>query len=233
MAKKKTKKRKPGYFAIIGNRLKEASQRAKRAKVEAFTFGPIELSDKSVDGEIRFIRPHGEETRSFILDVEQWVIIPRGAWVSVGGRFEATTSVMDHVANPSTSRYEKEQGLINIGAFFQRGRSKAAVFLAARKYVTGMEQTVKRRALEIYVRLHWSPDDTQPARLGKAVNKRRKVKKNVKKTRRSGRATKANARRGNAKTRGTKVSRVQSRKISTRKLATKSKRGKRRGKTRR
>lgn len=178
-------KRKPvksahDYYFVIRGRLDAAQAKAERNGVEAIVMAPVRNSDKSIDGEVRFIRPKGVDTYGFIIDVEGWVTIPRGVWVSVGGRFEPTTQVMDHVRSPLTSRYEREQGLINLGAFFQRGKQKASVFLAARKYVSEMEVTIKRKALEIYVRLHWSPTDTQPPRVGQPVNKRRKVKSNKK-----------------------------------------------------
>lgn len=172
--RKPPKRRKPDYFDIITARLEQSAKRAEKAGVEAFILKPVRNADKSVDGEIRFIRPRGEDTRSFVIDVEGWIIIPKGVWVSVGGRFEPTTAVMDHIRNPATSRYEKEQGLINIGAFFQRGKSKAAVFLAARKFLQEMEETIKRKVLEVYVRLHWDPTDTKPERIGTPVSKRRK-----------------------------------------------------------
>jgi hypothetical protein len=173
--RKPPKKRKPvDYLDVIASRLRDAEKRAKKTGVESFVLSPVRNSDRTIDGEVRFIRPHGEVTRPFVLDVEGWIVIPKGVWVSVGGRFEPTTTVMEHVTDPKTSRYEREQGLINIGAFFQRGRTKASVFLAARKFLEQMEETIKRRVLEVYVRLHYSPTDRQPERIGKPINKRRK-----------------------------------------------------------
>lgn len=168
------KKKRLDYKEVIANRLLAAASRAKANGVDAITMGPVRNADGSVDGEIRFVRPAGEPTRGFLLDVEQWIQIPRGVWVSVGGRFEPSTSVMQHVQSPTTSRYEKEQGMLNIGAFFQRGKTKASVFLAARDYVPGMEKTVNRRALEVYVRLNWNKKDRQPDRVGTPIKKRRK-----------------------------------------------------------
>lgn len=146
-----------------------------RAKVQSF-FSVVPNPDNSVESEIRFIRPTGYSPKDLLIDVEDWLTVPKGAWVSVGVRFAPTTAVVEHVKDPKRGSYYMQQGMISIASYGQRGRQVAANFAEARHAAKVMAERTKRQPLEVFVRLRWDPDDKKMPHKGKTVVKRKRKK---------------------------------------------------------
>lgn len=213
MAKKIT-----NYLATIRSLLERTKE---RSTLDAH-YSSVRNPDGSVDGEIRFTLPKDGDARDTLLDVESWIpSLPSSVWISVGSRFAPTDDLLSNLTKKN--RYQFVQGMIDIGAYSQRGQitvkrkdgkparvsGKAYNFTTAREIVDAMIDKTDRVPKELFVRLSYTPSDTKPARRGRSKDvhqiKKQKSKKGRQKRgqgKKSKRRNSRGGRRGKLRKRG-------------------------------
>lgn len=172
----------------IRDYLKAISQildRAQSASSVSAHKSAVRNPDRSVDGEIRFI-VGDRDARDLLIDVEDWIgRVPSNIWISAGVRFKVGQETIDQYKGKSP---EIRQRMLTIGAYAQRGRlkvkhrdgtratvpSKGYNFSKARSLASEFPKQIGHEAQEVFVRLAYNPDDTQPAWFKKPATKKGK-----------------------------------------------------------
>lgn len=146
-------------FATIEARLKDAQSRLPEGYTSRIILHPY--ADGSVDGEL-YIRLDGEvddkEAEFDLHDSFTSLSVGSHYWISAGARYQVETD---------DERYRRNKGMVQTETNYQRATPVNIVeehLILRHKIMTGMEHRFGEEARDIFIRLHWNPQDEQPKR---------------------------------------------------------------------
>ncbi len=146
-------------YATILARLQDARDRLPESFEARIIIHPY--ADRSVDGELYIKLPEGYDSREAEFDLYEAfssVSVGRHYWISVGGRYHVETD---------DERYKRNKGMTQVQTNYQRATPANIVeehLLMRNTILKGMHRTFGQEATDLFIRLHWNPEDAQPKR---------------------------------------------------------------------
>ena len=123
--------------------------------------------DKSIDSELTIIVPRGMSPRRMIVALERYTSKIPDTWVSVGVRVpprpEETVSGL-FVDLKSHKPKKRGKGAYQAGTYYQHSDSQKYNFATGRKIVSNFANAGRRKPEQVYIRIHWNPDNRKPTR---------------------------------------------------------------------
>lgn len=116
-------------------------------------------ADGSADVELRFAVPRGMDGKQLVLDLAPYVILPKGYWVAFGWIFHKGVMTDEEIAD-----YERFHRMLQVHTHYRRAiltKIQSALNGAIRIY-EALEEDKRRKPVQFYIRLHWSPDGRKP-----------------------------------------------------------------------
>ena len=110
--------------------------------------------DGSIDGELRIKPKRGQSTNEAQIDMEASLEPVAGVWVSSGVRY----------APQRGDTYDKYQGMAQAQTYYSRmfPQDYASNMVGGREINELMNKRRNRKAEQVFIRLHWNPEDAQP-----------------------------------------------------------------------
>lgn len=143
---------------IAYQRMKAQVQRAEKALKELGYQADSrthENADGTIDAELRVKPKRGQQVNDVFLDMESVSRpVPR-TWVSTGVRYEP---------RESEEFYVRFRGMSQANANYQRSSRLSLNFVTGRQINTAMQRRGRRKAEQVFLRIHWNESNKQPER---------------------------------------------------------------------